>query len=128
MSNEDPSPEPDEPCGCQDADELMEVPPGRVRAAWMVLRGQAVVPAQIAAEWMDYKIIFNDILTRLGAQLARQAKTEHKRVKKQLELPTPAEVAPPVQGRTRDKSELRRRAAAMRGLGGQSFPVSGGEA
>ena len=37
--------------------------------------------ASVMAQWAEYELIFNDILMRLNAQLARQAKVE----KKQLE-------------------------------------------
>lgn len=126
--NEDPGPpseEEDAPCGCEEAQEVMSPPPGRVRAAWSVLRGQNMVPAQIQAEWMDYKLIFNDILGRLGAQLARQAKAEHKRLKKEIAASGPEAIPAPVA--RRDKSELRRRAAQLRGLG-TSIPFQGGDA
>jgi hypothetical protein len=86
-----PDPEADEaPCGCHDTDNV-ELAPGRIRAALAVLRGHRVVPAQIQAEWLDYKIIFNDILARFGAQLARSAKAEKKRIEKQLALPEAAQ-------------------------------------
>jgi len=45
---------------------------------------------EIMAQWAEYEMIFNDILQRLSAQLARQAKMEKKRLERiaeQLELP-----------------------------------------
>ena len=58
---------------------------GRLRAAFQVLRGESLVPEQIRFEWLEYQQIFNDVLQRFSAQLARGAKAEKKRVAKLLE-------------------------------------------
>ncbi len=58
--------------------------PGKFRAAWSVLRGQRLVPLQVQAEWLTYQQIFDDVLTRLGAQLARQAKSRSDELKRHL--------------------------------------------
>lgn len=84
-------------------------PVGRLRAAWLVLLGQRVTPLQIEAEWLEYKLIFEDILTRLGAQLARAARTEKKRVEREL-------VSRPPPTPSSKKAELRSRAAARQGF------------
>lgn len=86
----------------------------RVIEAWRVLMGQRVTPVQIQAEWVEYKLIFEDILQRFSAQLARNAKMEKKRLKRLAE-DAPTE-RPEVVGPRDRKAELRRRAAAMRGL------------
>lgn len=120
--NEEPdgAPDGDEPCGCHDEPE----PRARSRwvHAWRVLRGHELSNVQLQAEWLEYKLIFNDILSRFSAQLARNAKVEKKRIVKQLELDVPAPPAVAPVG-PRDKSELRRRAAAMRGI---QFPQQNG--
>lgn len=88
---------------------------GRLRAAWSVLLGERLVPLQLQAEWVEYKLIFDDLLKRLSAQLARQAKAEKSRLEAQLPLgdqfsePLPSAPAS-------SKAELRRKAAAQRGL------------
>lgn len=66
------------------ADAGPPIAPGRFRAAWSVLRGQRLVPLQVQAEWLTYQQIFDDVLQRLGAQLARQAKAESDRLKRFL--------------------------------------------
>lgn len=67
-------------------------PPGRVRGALMVLRGEALVPDQIRAEWIEYQVTFSGLLERFGALLARQAKAQKKSLDEQL-ADTPAPVA-----------------------------------
>jgi hypothetical protein len=47
------------------------------------------------AEWAEYQLIFNDILTRLSAHLARQAKVDKKRLDAQVR-DAPETVAAPV--------------------------------
>ncbi len=86
----------------------------RVVEAWRVLMGQRVTPVQIQAEWVEYKMIFEDILQRFSAQLARNAKMEKKRLKRLAE-DAPTE-RPEVVGPRDRKAVLRSRAAAMRGL------------
>lgn len=53
--------------------------------------------AAVMAQWLEYELIFNDILTRLGAQLARQAKIEKRRLQReQVDIrpaPAPAQSA-----------------------------------
>lgn len=93
-----------------------ESPPGRLKAAWSVLRGESIVPAQIRAEWAEYQIIFQDLLTRQSALLARQAKMEKRRLERLTVPPDPEAIQPPA--RT-GKADLRRRAALAKGLGGQ---------
>lgn len=87
-----------------------------------MLRGQRLVPLQIQYEWIEYQLLFNDILTRFGSQLARQAKSEKKRVKAQLQdqhpEPSPQLELSPMHHSdlSAHKSELRRRVAQSRGL------------
>ncbi len=119
---DEPSEDPEPDCGCAERVEL-ERPRGRLSHAWAVLRGRELTNTQLQAEWLEYKQIFGDILTRLSAQLARQAKVERKRIVKQLELDVVPAAAQPPAGPARDKSELRRRAAAARGI---SFPHQNG--
>lgn len=85
---------------------------GRWRAAWYVLTGQRVTPQQIQADWVEYQCIFNDLLERWSAKLARDAKAEKERIKR-LDIPTPEVHVPQV---TDTKQELRRRVANMRGF------------
>ena len=85
---------------------------GRLRAAWLVLMGQRTTPQQIVAEWVEYQCIFNDLLERWSAKLARDSKAEKKRIQRldvAPEVPTPELVT--------GKAELRRRVAGMRGFG-----------
>lgn len=86
---------------------------GRVRAAWYVLIGQRVTPQQIQADWVEYQCIFNDLLERWSAKLARDAKAEKERIKR-LDAATPEVHMPQV---TDTKQELRRRVANLRGFG-----------
>lgn len=92
--------------------------PGRLRSALQVLLGQRLVPEQIQAEWLEYQLIFTDLLQRQSAMLARAAKEERKRLKRLAESSAP-EPAPqldllPSRGR---KAALRSQAADRLGLG-----------
>jgi len=86
---------------------------GRLRAAWYVLTGQRVTPQQIQADWVEYQMIFNDLLERWSAKLARDAKAEKDRIKR-LDVATPVVQTPQVSD---VKQELRRKVASMRGFG-----------
>lgn len=88
-------------------------PPGRLRGALQVLRGEALVPDQIRCEWIEYQVTFSGILDRFGALLARQAKAEKRRLDEMLaEAPPPPDVAGAASGDAR-KAELRARAAEL---------------
>lgn len=103
--------------GPQPAAEIQDEPPriGRWRAAWRVLRGDRLVPLQIQVEWLEYRQIFDDLLKRFGAQLARQAKAEKKRLERQLQEEGLREVpADPPSSSRHPKAELYRRARAVR--------------
>ncbi|GAJ21383.1 unnamed protein product [marine sediment metagenome] len=76
----------------------------QIRFRWPFHRRPPPDPsiATVLAQWGEYEIIFNDILIRLNAQLARQAKM-HKRAMEKLTLDGEAEptngahtVAPPL--------------------------------
>lgn len=94
-------------------------PPGRLRAAWLVLRGHRLVDLQIQVEWIEYRQIFDDLLKRFGAQLARQAKAEKKRLERQLQeddhLAAPVAPAPPSSSRRHPKADLYDRAREAQG-------------
>lgn len=55
-------------------------PFGRLRS-WLSRDPEPSV-AEVMAQWAEYQLIFNDILTRLSAQLARQARMEKKRLER----------------------------------------------
>jgi hypothetical protein len=74
--------------------------------------GDPVTPEQILQDWLSYRLLFDDLLKRFGALLARQAKAEHQKIREQLDLPTHREAV--VQSDR--KSALRSKIAAMRGL------------
>jgi len=84
-----------------------------MRAAWYVLTGQRVTPQQIQADWVEYQMIFNDLLERWSAKLARDAKAEKDRIKR---LDAATHVAPAATV-SDTKQELRRRVANMKGFG-----------
>ena len=86
---------------------------GRLRAAWYVLMGQRVTPQQLQADWVEYQFIFNDILERWSATLARDARQEKDRIKR-LDGATPVALPPQPSDA---KQELRRKVAKMRGFG-----------
>jgi len=69
-------------------------------------------------EWIEYKLIFNDILTRFGAQLAREIQVEKRKAKREEKEQTQA--APPRVPSA--KAAVRTRVASML-LGGR---LSGG--
>lgn len=97
--------------GSHDAEEAPELrSPGRLRSAWSVLRGEALVPAQIVAEWAEYQQIFNDLLQRFSASLARQAKAEKARIKA---LSESIDESPQQELPLNHKSAIRSRAAAL---------------
>lgn len=93
----------------------MPRPPGRLRSAWHVLMGMRVTPLQQRVEWLEYKMIFEDILVRFGAQLARGVQAEKKRLKKNLDPPSPAERPVPAD----HKAAVRAKVAGM-GLAGRN--------
>ena len=96
---------------------------GRLQAAWQVLRGERLVPMQIQGEWIEYQQIFESILQRLSAQLARQARSE----KLRLESLIPSEPSHREPSRQDHKADLRKRANAMRGLPMRSVQPPGPE-
>lgn len=82
-------------------------PRGRLRAAWQVLMGRHLVPFQIQAEWIEYKVSFDDIYTKLNAALARQSKLQ----KSLLDQITEVAPAPEEEPSDDRRSEVRRKAA-----------------
>jgi len=90
--------------------------PSRLRAAFSVLRGERLVQAQIQAEWAEYQLLFNDLLLRFSALLARSAKAEKQRVRKQVEPEAPSQRQLPLSYGKQPKSQLRSMAAARLGL------------
>lgn len=86
-----------------------------------MLLGQRLVPEQIQAEWAEYQLIFSDLLSRQSALLARHAKAEKKRLERLQESHPSSQAAPQLSllpsGLPSRKSELRARAADLRGLG-----------
>ncbi len=56
----------------------------RLRALFGRRRPRDPSIAAVMAQWVEYELIFNDILLRLNAQLARQAKVEKKQLARQL--------------------------------------------
>lgn len=83
-------------------------PGGRLRAAWQVLMGRRVVPFQIQAEWIEYKVTFDDIFSKLSAALARQAKV-HKAM--MAELAAEQDTEPQAISGGDRREEVRRKAA-----------------
>lgn len=78
--------------------------------------GARVVPFQIQAEWIEYKVAFDDIFSKLSAAVARQSKLHKSMLESYVEqAPAPVEM----DGR---KGEVRRRAGAhaagLRAVGG----------
>jgi len=93
----------------------------QIRFSWPFRRRPPPDPsiAQVMAQWGEYELIFNDILTRLNAQLARQAKMQ-KRALEKIKLDGEAEptngahtVAPPLAVQS-SKQALRSAYAANR--------------
>ncbi len=83
----------------------------RIFAAWQVLMGQRLTPLQIQAEWVEYQQIFRDLLEQFSASLARQSKSEKKRLDR-LGMEVEQEPAIPIDDRAARKAELRRRMTA----------------
>lgn len=96
--------------------ERPEREPGRLRAMWAVLLGERLVPLQLQAEWVDYKLIFDDILKRLSAQLARQSKAHKRDLERILEDQVPV-VGNPTPTRAAGKAELFHRFQTLQGNG-----------
>lgn len=71
-----------------------------------------MTPLQIEAEWVEYKTIFEDLLKRHGAMLARSAKSEKARLDRIQE-----DLGHRPAAGASTKAELRARAAELRGLG-----------
>lgn len=97
--------------------------PSRLRSAWSVLRGQRLTPRQIQFEWLEYQQIFESILQRLSASMARQARSEKLRlaalVPESSDQPLPEDRSS-LDQKSR-KAELRSRSARLRGLGGHKI-------
>lgn len=70
--------------------------------------GRKTTPLQIEKEWLEYKLIFEDLLTRWSASLAREAKAEKKRIDRLQD----AGIEPPAH----TKQALRSTWAQMRGF------------
>lgn len=85
---------------------------GRLRAAWLVLRGQRVVPQQIVAEWLEYQTIFDDLLSRWSSRLARDAKQQRDKIA--AEMKDAPSIQPPSSGGR--KATLRSQVALARGV------------
>jgi len=96
-----------------DAPEPLPREPGRLASAWAVLKGQRLTPLQVQHEWLSYKQIFDDVLNRLGAQLARQQKAHNERIRASLEETGPIAETGSLTGR---KDALRRRFAEAKGI------------
>ena len=86
-------------------------PPGRVAAAWGVLRGRYIVDPMLQAEWAEYKLAFTDLIVKFNAMLARLARAQQKEAESRLQ----EEERHAPQTPTDRKAELRHRAAALRG-------------
>jgi hypothetical protein len=119
MSRETDSPDadekPDAPCGCHE--ESVAAPRrSRWRLALDVLLGKPVVPQQIYLEWLEYRVLFDDLLKRFGAQLARNAKAEHKRIRETLDGPSRRDVAAQIP--SAGKARVRAIIAQQRGISG----------
>jgi len=67
--------------------------------------GVKTTPLHIEAEWLEYQMIFSDLLERFGAQLARDVRAE----KKRLERSFGPDVAPEPAATVGRKAELRSR-------------------
>lgn len=89
---------------------------GRLRAAWQALMGRPVLHDQARREWHEYKMMFDDIMQRLGAQLARQAKQQKVELQKLIDGAGDPPWREQPQGGAGHKADLRRRAANMRGI------------
>ena len=81
-----------------------------------------MVPAQIQAEWLEYQLIFSDLLNRQSAMLARAAKEERKRLRRLSESREESSAQDPHQHvlplqRSSFKAQLRSAAADRLGLG-----------
>lgn len=104
--------------------------PGRFAAAWSVLRGQRLTPRQIQSEWLEYQQIFESILQRLSAQLARQARSEKLRLA--ALVPESSDQPPQEDASSHDqkshKAALRSRSADLRGLGVHRINLTRGPA
>lgn len=87
----------------------------RILYAWQVLMGQRLTPLQIEAEWLEYKLVFQDLLERWSAMLARQAKMERKR-QERIQEAVEAPIVPPQDNGS--KAAVRAAAARLQGLAG----------
>lgn len=75
--------------------------------------GERVTAVQQRAEWIEYQEIFDDVLTRFSAMLARNTKLQKAHLQKIADDIAP--VSRPTAEPT-GKAALRARVAAMRGL------------
>ena len=97
------------------ADSPTDQAPGLFSAAWSVLKGQRLTPLQIEWEWLQYKQTFDDVLSRLGAQLARKQKLHNEELKRLL-AESPSQPQELSSGPGDRKDALRQRFAVSRGL------------
>ena len=88
-----------------------------IRRRWFRGRRREPEPQiqEVMAQWAEYQMIFNDILQRLSAQLARQAKMEKKRLDKiASEIPVQLDMIQAQETPKNTKQALRTQYAATR--------------
>lgn len=85
---------------------------GRLHAAWLVLRGQALTPQQMASEWAEIQTTASEMFNRFNTLAARLVRAEKNMMKLRLEEIDGVEREVPVVGSHKD--EVRRRVAALR--------------
>jgi len=87
----------------------------RLRGAWQVLMGRELVPFQIQAEWVLYQQTFQSQLEQMSSYLARQAKSEKKRLER-LHTSLKDDPAPPPP----EDHDARKRAVRIKARGLQA--------
>jgi len=88
--------------------------PGRIASALAVLFGRRLTPLQIEAEWVEYKGVFQDLLGRHGALLARMAKAEKERLDRSYAALEDSEAAPASSAEIVTKQDARSRLATRK--------------
>lgn len=110
----------------QDPQSVPQRPGPLVRFRSWILGDPRAEMMTLRAEWAEYQLIFNDLLARWSAKLAREAKMEKKRLARLAEVTEPDHRAPPVLP-VSPKAALRSRFAAsvLAGSFGPTRPQEG---